>query len=105
VASHAAASKSAVVEEDVDPKAAKIVKAHRPTGESAGATATVHGTGSAASLSKEVTPSGGAGDATPAPQPKRRAGRPPKPVDTEAEEIKKAFQLWYSQQVGQKKDQ
>jgi len=91
VASHAAASKSAVVEEDVDPKAAKIVKAHRPTGESAGATAT-------------VTPSGGAGDATPAP--KKKGGRPPKSVNPEAEEIKKAFQSWYAaQNFGQKKDQ
>jgi len=61
VASHAAASKSAVVEEDVDPKAAKIVKAH--------------GTSSAASLSKEVTPSGGAGDATLFPHQKDVVGK------------------------------
>jgi len=90
VASHAAASKSAVVEEDVDPKAAKIVKAH--------------GTSSAASLSKEVTPSGGAGDATPVPAPKRR-GRQKKPLDPATAEMVAAFQEFMALKAGQKKDQ
>lgn len=70
----------------------------RPTGESAGATATVHGTSSAASLSKEVTPSGGAGEAIPAPAPKRRAGRPKKPLDPTTAEIAAAFSKWYAEQ-------